>query len=260
MIFENHFPVAALIIPSDIGRAFKITRLNMNRILFLIFLTFACTPVLRAQDSGGAHDSDGATIKQGKPYSMQGDDLELITTKLELPFNIVVTTNGNFTVGKGKERALLEGQILKSDGWLISLDGSAEPVFDHVAMNGGKVVLVRDGVSQVLTDPMAFPNGLNIGPDGTCAYPDGAHARLMDGQMFQLDGTPIVSKDTISMKGGKVVVQKEGKLLYLSPAETMGMNDGTSVRGDGLIQKRDGTQSRLVEGQTIIIPGALVKH
>jgi hypothetical protein len=232
----------------------------MNRILFLIFLTFTCLPVLHAQDSGVASDSDGATIKQGKPYSIQGNDLELITKKLELPFNVVVTTNGNFTVGKGKERALLEGQILKSDGWLISPDGSAVPVFDHVAMSEGKVVLVRDGDSQILTDSMTFPNGLNIGPDGTCAYPDGAHARLMDGQMFQLDGTPILSKDTISLKDGKVVVQKEGKLICLSPAETMGMNDGTSVRGDGLIQKRDGTQSQLVEGQTIVIAGALVRY
>src|SRR5580698_3487203 len=127
----------------------------MNLILFLILLTFTCIPVLRAQDSGVAHDPDGATIKQGKPYSIQGNDLELITNMLELPFNIVVTTNGNFTVGKGKERALSEGQILKSDGWLISPDGSAEPVFDHVAMSGGKVVLVRDGVSQSLADPMA---------------------------------------------------------------------------------------------------------
>jgi hypothetical protein len=82
----------------------------------------------------------------------------------------------------------------------------------------------------------------------------------MDGQMFQLDGTPILSKDTISLKDGKVVVQKEGKLICLSPAETMGMNDGTSVRGDGLIQKRDGTQSQLVEGQTIVIAGALVRY
>ena len=232
----------------------------MNRILFLIFLTFTCIPVLRAQDSAAAHHSDGATIKQGKPYSIQGSDLELITNKLELPFDIVVTTNGNFTVGKGKERALSEGQILKSDGWLLSPDGSTEPVFDHVAMSGGKVVLVRDGDSQILTDPMTFPNGLNIGPDGNCAYPDGAHARLMEGQMFLLDGTSIVSKDTISMKAGKVVVQKEGKLIYLSPVQIMGMNDGTSVRGDGLIQKRDGSQSWLVEGQTIVIPGALVNR
>lgn len=238
----------------------EITRLNMNRILFLVFLTFCCIPMLRAQESEATQDSDGATIKQGKPYSIQGDDLQLITKNLDLPFNIVVTTNGNFTVGKGSERALSEGQILKSDGWLISPDGSAVPVFDHVAMSEGRVVLVRDGDSQILTDPMTFPNGLNIGPDGSCAYPSGAHARLMDGQMFQLDGTPILSKDTISMKHGQVVVQKEGKLLYLAPAETMGMNDGTSVRGDGLMQNRDGTQSWLVEGQTLVIPGALVKY
>ena len=80
----------------------------MNPILFVIFLAITCAPVLRAQDSGVANGSDGVTIKEGKPYSIQGNNLELITRKLELPLNIVVTTNGDFTVGKGKERALSE--------------------------------------------------------------------------------------------------------------------------------------------------------
>ena len=56
------------------------------------------------------------------------------------------------------------------------------------------------------------------------------------------------------------MVQKEGTLIRLAPVQIMGMNDGTRVRGDGLIQKGDGTTIQLHEGQTILIEGALVKH
>jgi hypothetical protein len=231
----------------------------MNRIiglLCLLLLSLVWAPVLQAQV---ADSVDGVTIKDGQPYAMQGDNLEPLTQNLEFPLDIEVTTNGTFKVAKGKERNLLEGQVIQHDGWLLSPDGSIEPVFDHVAMQG-KVFLVRDGESQELTNQMTFPNGLNINPDGTCLYPDGSNTRLMDGQLFQLDGTPILSKDTISMKNGQVVVQKEGKMISILPWQTTGMNDGTTVRGDGLIQKKDGTQSHLVEGQTILVDGALVKH
>jgi hypothetical protein len=230
----------------------------MNRIIGLLclLLTLVWASSLQAQV---ADLVDGVTITNGQPYAMQGGSLEPLTQNLEFPLDIEVTTNGSFKVAKGKERNLLEGQVIQHDGWLLSPDGSIEPVFDHVTMQG-KVFLVRDGESQALTNQMAFPNGLNINPDGTCLYPDGSNTRLMDGKLFQLDGTPIVSKDTISMKNGQVVVQKEGKMISILPWQTTGMNDGTTVRGDGLIQKKDGTQSQLVEGQTILVDGALVKH
>jgi hypothetical protein len=231
---------------------------NMNRIIgFLcLLLTLIWAASLQAQV---ADSVDGVAIKDGQPYAMQGDRLEPLTQNLEFPRDIEVTTNGSFKVAKGKERNLLEGQVIQHDGWLLNPDGSIEPVFDHVTMQG-KVFMVRDGESQALTNQMTFPNGLNVNPDGTCLYPDGSNTRLMDGQLFQLDGTPIVSKDTISMKNGHVVVQKEGKMISIMPWQTTGMNDGTTVRGDGLIQKKDGTQSHLVEGQTILVDGALVKH
>ena len=231
--------------------------MQMNRIIYILLFAVVCAPALRAQSSDSA---DGATVKDGKLYSKQGDKLEVLTDNLKFPLDIEVFTNGNFKVADGKERKLLEGQVIRRDGWLLNPDGSVEPVFDHVAMNAGKVILVRDGQSEVLTQPMTFPNKSSINPDGSCVYPDGSHARLMDGQLFHLDGAPILSKDAITMKNGRVVVQKEGTLIPLLPMQIMGMNDGTRVRGDGYIQKHDGTTIQLQEGQTILLDGALVKR
>lgn len=231
--------------------------MKTSRILSILLLAAATVFSLQAQTDGQV---DGVTVKDQKVYSMSGDKLEILADNLKFPFNVEVDTNGCFTVGKGKARTLQAGQVIRRDGWLLNPDGSVEPVFDHVTMQGGVVKVVRDGLAEPLAKPMNFANGLSLAPDGSCVYPDGAHARLMDGQLFRLDGTPIASKDTITLKNGGVVVQKEGTLIRLSPVQIMGMNDGTRVRGDGSIQKRDGTTIQLREGQTILIEGALVRH
>jgi hypothetical protein len=251
------FPETGLTIKSEP----KTVMLNMNRSACVLFCTLfpalVCAPPLQAQPDNLV---DGVTVKDQTVYCLRGDQLEVLTENLELPFKVRVDTNGTFQVADGKERQLEAGQVLRRDGWLLNPDGSIQPVFDHVAMKEGRVIVVRDGQAGPLTEPMIFPNKLNVAPDGTCAYPDGSHSRLMDGQLFRLDGTAILSKDTVTLKNNRVVVQKEGKLITLLPVQIMGMNDGTRVRGDGLIQKHDGTTTQLGEGQTILVEGAIVGH
>ena len=222
-----------------------------------LFLAFVCVPSLQAQPDNSV---DGVTVKDGKVYCMRGDQLELLTENLEFPFNVKVDTNGTFEVAGGKERQLGEGQVIRRDGWLLNPAGSIQPVFDHVAMKEGRVIVVRDGQAGPLTKPMIFPNNLNVAPDGSCVYPDGTSSRLMDGQLFRLDGTVIPGKDTVTLKNGRVVVQKQGTLISLLPIQIMGMADGTRVRGDGLIQKQDGTTTQLREGQTILFEGVIVRR
>jgi len=235
--------------------------LNINRsarVLFCtLFLAVVCVLSLQAQSGNSV---DGVTVKDGKVYSMRGDQLELLTENIELPFKVKVDTNGTFAVAGGKGRQIEEGQVIRNDGWLLNPDGSIEPVFDHVAMKNGRPVVVRDGQAGPLTQTMIFPNNLNVTPDGSCAYPDGSHSRLMDGQLFRLDGTVIPGKDTVTFKNGRVVVQKQGTLISLLPIQIMGMADGTRVRGDGLIQNRDGNTAQLHEGQTILYDGVIAKR
>lgn len=210
--------------------------------------------------ASAADSVEGVTIKDGKIYSLKGDQQALLAENLKFADKIEVSTNGTFKVDDGKERKLGEGQILRSDGWLLDTDGSVTPAMDHVAMKSGKVYVVRDGQSSSLTQTLQFPNGLIIHPDTSCIYPDGASTRLMDGQLFRLDGTAIPARDTISMKNGHVIVQKDGKLIPLLPVQLMGMSDGTRVRGTGLVEKGDGTTLQLREGQTILVEGALVRR
>jgi hypothetical protein len=227
----------------------------MNRIIFLSLLVILRAPSFQAR----AGDSvEGVTVKDDQAYFLRGDKLEALTENLKFPFDVEISTNGDFQVAGGKTRSIQQGQIIRSDGWLLNSDGSVEPVFDHIAMKAGKVILVRDGKAEALAKPMSFANKLEVSPDGGCVYPGGRRARLTDGQMFRLDGTAVPAKDTITLKNGCVVVQREGSLITLAPVQIMGMNDGTRVYGDGYIQQRDGTKTKLHEGQTILIDGANV--
>jgi len=239
----------------------RIWRRVWNRIaggLFCLgFLPAVCAFSLQAQTDNSV---DGVTVKGGDVYGMRGGQLEVLTDDLKLPFDVEVNTNGTFKVGNGRERKLEEGQVLRRDGWLLNTDGSLWPVFDYVALKEGKVIVVRDGQAEQLTVPTAFPGNLKIAPDGSCVYPNGSYARLVDGQLFRLDGASVPAKDTVTLKDGRVVVQKSGTLIPLMPSQIMGMNDGSRVQGDGTIKNHDGTTTQLREGQTVLIDGPTAAH
>ncbi len=199
---------------------------------------------------------DAVTLKDKQVYSIRGDQLELATNVVKLPFDVEVNTNGMFKVAGGTERELIEGQVIRKDGWLMDPNGFIQPVFDHVVMRAGSVLVVRDGKAQPLTQTLTFANNLTLAPDGSVVYPSGNRSRLADGQLFRLDGTPIPSKDSITLKNGRIVVLRGGTLIPLAPAQIMGMNDGTRVQGDGQITKPDGTVFQLNEGQTMLVDGA----
>ncbi len=204
-----------------------------------------------------ANTVDSVTVKKQKPYAIQGDQQALLSENLKFPSSVEVYTNGTFKVGKGKIRALEDGQILRRDGWLVNVDGSVEPVCDHVAMKNGHVYVTRDGQTTALAGTFAFANGMTVNADGYCANnPLGFHARLLDGQLLRLDGTLIPAKDTLLFKNGHVVVQKDGTLFTLLPVQSMGLNDGSSVRGNGILQHRDGTTVQLKEGKVVLVEGA----
>jgi hypothetical protein len=138
---------------------------------------------------------------------------------------------------------------------LLTPGGSFEPVFDHVAMKEGRVMVVRDGQAGPLAQPLNFPNGAGISPDGYYGFPNGRRERLRDGEWFRLNGTVIPTKDAATLVNGQVVMQKDGSRIALQPVQIMGMNDGTRVHGDGTIDKFNGPSIKLREGQTILIDG-----
>lgn len=207
--------------------------------------------------SASAADSVEAVIaKEDVTYQLNGGQPELLPENILFPDQVEVFTNGTFKVSDGNERKLKTGQVLRRDGWLVNANGSVQPVVDHVGMKEGRVYVVRDGTATPMTTPMNFPNGMSVGPDGLGSRLPSGRDRMQDGQLFRLNGAVIPAKDTVTLKNGRIIVQRDGTLVTLSPVQMMGMSDGTRVYGRGAIQKPDGTTVELREGQTVLVDGA----
>lgn len=194
------------------------------------------------------------TNKDGKLFVEQGGESVPMTQNVVLPYEITVTTNSVFIVNGGKPRTLHRGESLSRDGMLTNPDGTIVPVIDHLTKQAGKVLVVKDGESQTLQKAMVLPSGTRVQPDGTM-YVKGQLQRLVDGQYLRLDGSVFPAKDTVTLKNGRVLVQKDGAQFPIQPRQTIMMNDGTRVFGNGTVQRPDGQKLTLTEGQILTLEG-----
>jgi hypothetical protein len=197
------------------------------------------------------------TAKGGKTLAVQAGLLAALERELAFPQGIKVMTNATFRVGQGKERKLLEGQVLGADGLLISPDGAILPVVDHAAMEKGQVIVSRDGERSPLQGELRLGDGSILTADGYRVVTDRARTKtkLLDGQMFKLDGQEVPATDTVTLRNGKVWVQKDGSRLEVPAGRSLMMNDGTKVFGDGQIVMKDGKTRRLAEGEILTVAG-----
>ena len=195
---------------------------------------------------------------QGKKVLLlPGSKILEAPNKVTWPLNIVVLTNGSYSVDGGAPRQLKEGEILGSDGMLMKPDGSIVPVVDHMTMNRGKVIVFKDGVATELQELLVLSDGTGITPEGQITLPGAVPRRLLDGEIFRPTGNPLPARDTISMRNGRVIVQKDGSQLTVESGRSITMNDGTKVMGDGSIVKFNGDQARVSEGETYTLEGVV---
>jgi ribosomal protein L21 len=199
---------------------------------------------------------DAVTVKGGKVFAAAGREMTPLTNSLALNPEITVLTNATFTVGSGTARPLAEGQMLSNDGRLMSPNGKLELVYDHVTTELGQVIVVRDGKRSPVNAPLTLPGGTVVQPDGWVTPSGGKRSRLLDGQVLRLDGKQSETEDTITLRRGEVVVQKDGARLTVARSSTMVMSDGTKVYGNGRVVYRDGREEKLTEGQIIVVEGA----
>src|SRR6266540_1922226 len=189
--------------------------------------------------------------------TLESGDTQTATNEITLPENVKVMTNGTFSVSGGKQRKLRDGQILGADGNLTSPDGTVEPVADHVVLKGGRLRLVKDGESKPATGEIKLADGSRIRPDGTITGADGRIRRMLDGQICKFSGEAISSTDTVTVKDGKVILQKDGGRVTLKQGQSIMMSDGTKVSADGTVIRPDGTRSKVGEGEILKLPGVL---
>jgi hypothetical protein len=194
--------------------------------------------------------------RDGKVQAQVGGTLQPMKAPVAFAGGILVNTNGAFKVGGGKERKLENGQAITPDGMLHKPDGTIGPVFDHYVAKGNRVYLVKDGGGPApVTQNVVLADGSVLSPDGTLRGAGGLK-RLLEGNTLRLDGNVIPTLDTVTFKGGKVVVQKDGAIIPVASSITM--NDGTRVLANGTMISFDGKKTtKLKEGETITLPGAL---
>jgi hypothetical protein len=196
--------------------------------------------------------------QDGKVQAQVGGSLVPMKAAVAFPGGILINTNGTFKVNNGTERKLENGQSITPDGMLHKPDGSVGPVTDHYVIQGARVFVVKDGAAPApVTQTVVFPDGSSLAPDAF--YRSGGRVtRLIDGQTLAIGGNVIPSLDTVTLKDGKVTVQKDGALFPV--ATSLMMNDGSKVLANGTIISFDGRTSRMLkEGETITLPGAVLK-
>ena len=204
-------------------------------VIVQFFLATNAVPLFAGPNSA----TEAVTCVTNRTLLQRGGEWTLLDSQMTMPGGITVFTNGTFQVNEGKTRRLEAGQILRADGILLNPDGSVMPVFDHIVMSNGKVMVFKDGEGEALAAPLTLPDGSIINPDGSYTRPSGRRSRLVDGQLLTLDGAAMKRWDTITLRNGQVVVYKSGVLIPpKSPYEIMGMYDGSRVRGDGLVTSK----------------------
>ena len=198
---------------------------------------------------------ESVMIMTNRTLVKRGATLTLLAEPVQWAGGIKISTNGTYQVNGGKVRSLQEGQFLRADGFLLNPDHSLVPVWDHLTLNGGQVLVFKDGDITAITDPYNLPDGSIVNPDGT--YSRGTRsARLVDGQLISLEGQSMGGIDTITLTNGKVTVFKSGAIIPLATRDViMGMFDGTRVRGDGQVTFTDGTIMQMNEGEMLTVPG-----
>jgi hypothetical protein len=207
-----------------------------------------------------AQGAEWVLFQDGKMFAEHAGSKIPMEETITFSGSIRVLTNGTFTVNGGKERKFQEGQILNSDGTLVSPDGTITPVVDHVTLEKGKVMLMKDGEKTVVSRPIVLGDGSQVSPDGIVLRKDGSKLRLLDGQILKLNGAELPALDSITLQNGKVFVQKDGSKLYVRPGTSLMMSDGTKVFGDGTIVNKDGQKTTIAEGQIIPIDGPISKR
>jgi hypothetical protein len=202
---------------------------------------------------------DGVVFKGGTLLVVKAGEATVATNETILPNGIKISTNGTYRVQKGKERHLTERQALGADGLLTSPDGTLQPVYDHIAVVKGQPTLFKDGEPTALVNNTELPDGRRIDAEGYLVSKTGLRRKLLDGETFDLAGKSVPISDTVVLKGGKVLVQKDGASIEVPAGRSLMMNDGTKVFGDGRMVLRDGTTTNLAPEEVVKIQGVAPK-
>ena len=66
---------------------------------------------------------------------------------------------------------------------------------DHIMMQDGQVMIMRNGERMPMDEEMTLPDGTKVGIDGTVMMPDGTMRMMDEGETMLLQGEPAGPED-----------------------------------------------------------------
>jgi hypothetical protein len=126
---------------------------------------------------------DHVTQKDGKVIIYRDGVASTVSGEAKLEDNSTVLADGTYIDRSGRRQRLLDGQLVK-------LDGATLPATDTATLQGGKVVVQKDGSLITLrpTQTMMMSDGTKVSGDGSLIHKDGTTAKLTEGVILKMEG------------------------------------------------------------------------
>ena len=212
--------------------------------------------------------TDGVFMRDGKMFLLDKGKVSPMSAEYVLANGNKVTTDGVMIFPGSEKLALNENEMVLASGEIILLKASKvddkaiadRKTVDHYIFRDSKMMLVKDGDPQVLSQDVTFPNGNKLLKHGHMTMKDGTKHVLKEGEKLDMNGNFIVDKgkadyndkNNIVMKQGKVIVVKDGKESPLT--EDKLMPNWTRIYPDGTIEKNN-VKTKMKEGERFDMEG-----
>ncbi|MEW6303944.1 MAG: DUF6799 domain-containing protein [Verrucomicrobiota bacterium] len=131
-----------------------------------------------------------------------------------------------------------------------------------VTVQGGKVIANEEGKAVELEKDIIFADSILVTTNATFKLKQGKERKLKEGETLNKDftltapdGSITPVEDHIAVKGGQIVVVRDGESSVATQPVTL--QDGTVVQPDGIIVRK-GQPSRLIDGQLLKLSGSVI--
>lgn len=161
----------------------------MKRLLIL-FAAFSMSFMVNAQENKMesqetmSKTNDHVMMKNGIMMIVKGDQMMKMDQDLTLSDGTVVSKTGVVKTPDGTTMVLRNGEMIDMSGKKMR----SVKMRNHMMMNDGKMMLVKESSRSELNQEMTLDNGTVITPSGMVKTKDGKTMQLRDGEKLDMNG------------------------------------------------------------------------
>jgi hypothetical protein len=206
------------------------------------------------------------TIKEGKLAQINE---EYVIDSLHINQKGIISYTG-----KPEKFIIKEGDVISLDGKLmVPTSGCNDAkskkdrfILDHVLFKDGKLFIIKDAETSLLTKEITLSDGSKILKTGHVIKPNGSRLQMHEGQRIALSGeelpdekpeeTSNPDKNYLTVLRGRVWIVTDGKPTLLK--EDYNIKGKMIVKQDGQVIKSDGGKIMLKENDRLSLDGIMI--